>query len=331
MLSKLLCLTTHAPPVQYAIYEIQNHIAQIKSKSLLPIVEQILTNIIPYNILQNNNFANLFQIKYIETVGLKNLPNSFIHNAILIAPGSCHAHHTYPGGLIVHTALNLRAIKRLQKAFRISKKEYDTLVAAHVIHDLLKAGLLPWRRGGTPVVEPRLFGTGAHHILILACLLLLEAPDALLKAVASIHAHPYNEPDKVKRFLIAGACLAGLSGTAIKSLVRKIAPTTRLDMLAYLGEKLWWEYSVAAERVARNFMHRAAENGELGEDWPPVDRPSHRWAQNYVLTMLTEINFIQYFKRSEKKAIQRIHQVKKDLYALKLWPIDDNNYLDLQT
>lgn len=323
-------LTTNAQPLQQAALGIQTRIAKMQCEELVLIMDHFLTDL-PPSTLQNYILTMPSQQACFSTGAAhvdRLVPNAMqnvkipIHKAILVAPGSSYNHHTYPGGLIIHTVLNLRAVDRFKKLYRLSGPEYETLIAAHIVHDLLKAHLLVWRRDGLPVAEPRLSGTGAHHVLCLAYLLLLGAPPRLLKAVASIHAHPRNEPGRVMEFLSAGAQLIGIPPTEFSPLMTERPREMRLEMLAYLGERYWWEYSIVAERAARAFMFESVKKGRLSSDWPPPNLPEHRWAQNFMLAMLTEINIFQYLRRGQNRALQRLKDAENHLRRLGLWPVD---------
>lgn len=330
MVSKLLRLVKNAPPIQQAVLEIQRYIAQLRCEKLSSIVEDLLTDTSLPNILENlkltiplrySKFDNAAANERHLLLAPRQDIEKPLRKAILIAPGSCRNHHIYPGGLIIHTVLNLWAIDRLKKIYRLSRLEYETLITAHIVHDLFKGDLLIWRRDGLPLAEPRISGTGAHHVLCLAYLFLLKAPRQLLRTVASIHTHPYNEPNKAAEFLVAGARLVGLSQAEATAMMAELLHRSRLDMIAYLGERFWWEYSIFAEHVAREFMFKAVKTGRLGADWPPPNVPEHRWAQNFILTILTEYNFFRYLKKSKNKTLQRLRDAEKTLRELGLWPV----------
>jgi hypothetical protein len=111
------------------------------------------------------------------------------------APGGpCEdGHHGYPGGLAVHTWVNLQHARALADIYRKTydrTPDDDTLVAAAIWHDSLKASTLPWKENGSCGPEPRIAGTAAHHILGLASGYLRHLPADLLLVIASAHLAP---------------------------------------------------------------------------------------------------------------------------------------------
>src|SRR5579884_4024747 len=119
----------------------------------------------------------------------------------------------YPGGLVLHTALNLQAALAIRAAIGAAGAAtvaLDDIIEAQVLHDVMKAHLLRWRPDGHPSTEPRVATTWLHHILILAEGLLRRFPARALLAIASVHADPSVDPRKVAGFLHAAALVAGL-------------------------------------------------------------------------------------------------------------------------
>lgn len=111
------------------------------------------------------------------------------------APGGpCEdGHHGYPGGLAVHTWANLQHARALADIYRRTydlTPSDDTLVAAAIWHDSLKAATLPWKDDGSCGPEPKIAGTAAHHILGLASGYLRHLPSELLLVIASAHLPP---------------------------------------------------------------------------------------------------------------------------------------------
>ncbi len=111
------------------------------------------------------------------------------------APGGpCEdGHHGYPGGLPVHTWVNLQHARALADIYRKTydlTPDDDTLVAAAIWHDSLKAATLPWRENGSCGPELKIAGTPAHHVLGLASGYLRHLPTDLLYVIASAHLPP---------------------------------------------------------------------------------------------------------------------------------------------
>ncbi|THB65046.1 MAG: metal-dependent phosphohydrolase, partial [Desulfovibrio sp.] len=90
----------------------------------------------------------------------------------LSAPGSGYtSHHSYPGGVVTHTALNLRVSLALYEGYRDIYDyllDRDVVIASQVLHDLHKAWVFQWGEDGASRTELKLAGTGEHHSLSVA-------------------------------------------------------------------------------------------------------------------------------------------------------------------
>jgi hypothetical protein len=121
-------------------------------------------------------------------------------------------HHAYPGGLSVHAWADVLHARGLAAAYRQVygvKLRDDWLVAAALWHDALKAATLPWRDDATCGPEPRIAGTGAHHVLGLAAAIVRRLPEGIVVTIASAHAPVFEAGAKqVCGFLRAASIIA---------------------------------------------------------------------------------------------------------------------------
>jgi hypothetical protein len=134
--------------------------------------------------------------------------------AFISAPGSSYdSHHSYPGGLAVHTAINLSIASGIYNiyddVFRY-KMDYDAILAAEALHDIAKPWVFQWLNDGTSLPEFQIAGTGAHHILSLAETIYRGFPTHVIVAQACAHNHPGTKADEaeVARWLMAAAIIA---------------------------------------------------------------------------------------------------------------------------
>jgi len=137
-------------------------------------------------------------------------PQSF-----LAAPGGgTGGHHSYPGGLAEHTAFNLQSALDLEANYRqrygITDLDHDLVIAAPILHDLMKAWCLQWKADGTELDQATIANTASHHIFILAEALHRGLSAELVVAVAAAHDPPHLAEEKVAGFLRAAAILAGV-------------------------------------------------------------------------------------------------------------------------
>ncbi|MBZ5537576.1 MAG: metal-dependent phosphohydrolase [Acidobacteriia bacterium] len=131
-----------------------------------------------------------------------------------VAPGgSFEGHHSYPGGLVIHEAFNLRSALSLAANYRAQYPgmilNNDYVIAAPIWHDAMKALVFQWKSDGSELPELVIAGTGAHHILGIAEALHRRLPPALVVAIAAAHGTPGFEPSgKIVDWLEAAALLA---------------------------------------------------------------------------------------------------------------------------
>jgi hypothetical protein len=133
-----------------------------------------------------------------------------------VAPGSGYqSHHSYPGGLATHTALNLRVSLALYEGYKGVYGygfDRDVVIASQTLHDLLKPWVFQWGDSGESRTEKPMAGTGEHHPLSIAESIVRQLPPAVCVAQACAHDHPGTPDDEAKavKYLRAAAILAGV-------------------------------------------------------------------------------------------------------------------------
>jgi hypothetical protein len=147
--------------------------------------------------------------------------------SFLAAPGSYYnsatasaGHHSYPGGLAVHTAFNLRAALSMAINYRANYQNHpplnqfqidrDLIIAGVALHDVMKTLVFQWNEDGAEFSEEQIANTGAHHILGLAEQFARGLPPAVIIATASAHnpPRPGELRKKVVNYLRAAAIIA---------------------------------------------------------------------------------------------------------------------------
>ncbi|MDR3565656.1 MAG: twin-arginine translocation signal domain-containing protein [Negativicutes bacterium] len=118
------------------------------------------------------------------------------------APGSGYmSHHSYPGGLATHVAVNVKASLGFYEAYadvygyHLNK---DIVIAAQTLHDLNKPWVFQWREDASSLPEQTIAGTGAHHILSIAEAVYRDLPAELTVAMACAHNHPGTPEDEAQ-------------------------------------------------------------------------------------------------------------------------------------
>ncbi len=136
--------------------------------------------------------------------------------AFFSAPGSGYAsHHAYPGGVVTHTALNVKMSLALAKHYQEVYGyvlDADVVIASQVLHDILKNWVFPWQADGTLRVEGKIAGTGEHHIYSVAESMFQGLPAEICVAQACAHDHPgkAETEEAVVGWLRAAAILIGV-------------------------------------------------------------------------------------------------------------------------
>ena len=165
------------------------------------------------------------------------------------APGSGYgSHHSYPGGLVTHTAVNVEITKQILKTYsNIMNYEYgyDITMAGQLLHDLAKPWVFQWQKDGSCLTEYTIAGTGAHHNFSVAESIYRGMPKDEIVAQACAHDHPGSRADEeqVVNWIKAASILAGVDpvregllnedGTALPT------PHKQAGYIVHLGDHDW--------------------------------------------------------------------------------------------
>lgn len=165
------------------------------------------------------------------------------------APGSGYAsHHSYPGGLATHVAVNVKAALGFFQAYKDiygTAMNRDVVIAAQTLHDLHKPWVFQWQKNGAARTEYTIAGTGSHHILSLAELIHRHFPVDVIIAQACAHNHPGTNDDEreVVNWLNAAAILANQDAVALGLLAAdgQTLPLPRHieGFITHLGDHDW--------------------------------------------------------------------------------------------
>lgn len=165
------------------------------------------------------------------------------------APGSGYgSHHSYPGGLATHVAVNVKAALGFYNAYKEVSGlpvDRDIIIAAQTLHDLHKPWVFQWQKDGSARTEYPIAGTGSHHVLSLAELIHRRFPAEVIIAQACAHNHPGTAADEqeVIHWLKAAAILAGQDAVSLGLLARdgQTLPLPRRTegFITHLGDHDW--------------------------------------------------------------------------------------------
>lgn len=229
------------------------------------------------------------------------------------APGSGYAsHHAYPGGLAVHTALNVRSSLGLYSGYYDTygfKLNRDTVLAAQLLHDLHKPWVFQWREDASSLPEYPIAGTGAHHILGIAESIYRGLPAEVAVAQASAHDNAGTPTDEARLvgYIKAAAMIAGkdpaeagllAAGGATVALPRQIEA-----FVTYLGDHDWI-ISVPAAKWVIGLLEvlAVADYGMKAADLKAGRFNSFR---NYVFSQATMIGLYQTYAVGGQEGLRK--------------------------
>ncbi|MCG8565027.1 MAG: hypothetical protein MI747_08085 [Desulfobacterales bacterium] len=232
----------------------------------------------------------------------------------LAGPGSGYSsHHSYPGGLITHTAANVRLSLSLYEHY-ITVYDFaldrDVILASQILHDLHKPWVFQWSaRTGESRTEMKLAGTGEHHIYGVAESLVRGLPAGVCTAQACAHQHPGWEKDEAKpvKWLKAAAVLtgkdpvkAGLLAPGEQTLPQ---PRGMENFVTHLGDHDWVLSVPAAKWLIPVMAEIAGENyGMSGAD---LSGRKFNQFRNYVFAQASIMNLYHLYTARGKDGLAR--------------------------
>lgn len=165
------------------------------------------------------------------------------------APGSGYnSHHSYPGGLVTHTATNLCIASAICSTYQDVfgyQVDRDVVIASEALHDLHKPWVFQWSEDGSCLAELPIAGTGAHHILSIAESIYRSLPADVIVAQACAHNHPGSEKDEadVVGWIKAASIIAGKDPIALGLLSNDgctlPTPHKQEGYITHLGDHDW--------------------------------------------------------------------------------------------
>lgn len=217
------------------------------------------------------------------------------------ASGSTYdSHHAYPGGLVVHTALNVQSSLGLCQGYHDTYGvllDRDVVLAAQLLHDLHKPWVLQWREDGASLPEYQIAGTGAHHVLSLAEAIYRGLPAEVVIAQASAHDNAGTPADEARLvgYIKAASIIAGkdpvaagllAAGGVTLALPRRIEP-----FVTYLGDHDWI-FSVPAARWTIGLLEVLAV-ADYGLKAADLKNGRFNSFRNYIFSQATMIGLYQ--------------------------------------
>jgi len=220
--------------------------------------------------------------------------------SFLAAPGgTLDSHHAYPGGLAEHTAFNLQLALDLladyAARYHLRGLDRDQVVAAVVLHDVLKPWCLQWKADGTVTVEPSIGGTWSHHIFAIAEALHRGLPPEFVVSLASAHESPGLAPDRVVAFLRAAAILAGVDPVE-RGILRKTDQGFALARLPSIEASIHhlsdhdYVVTIPADKAIAGALHALMVASPQGK---ALDAAELRWQAHRIQTQVSGLVLYQ--------------------------------------
>jgi hypothetical protein len=241
--------------------------------------------------------------------GLSQPPQPFVS-----APGSGYmSHHAYPGGLPVHTALNVHSSLGLYKGYYDTygfKLNRDVVLAAQLLHDLHKPWVFQWRENAASLPEYTIAGTGAHHILGIAESIYRSLPAEVVVAQASAHDNAGTPADEARLvgYIRAAAIIAGQDPIACGLLAadgNTVALPRRVEaFVTYLGDHDWI-FSVPAAKWVISLLEEVAV-ADYGMQAGDLKSKRFNSFRNYVFSQATMIGLYQTYATGGRDGLRAV-------------------------
>jgi hypothetical protein len=309
---------------------IQRQAASIKNPKLRKAVQDIIANPAPklmsavsgrkkevYRELEKNGW--LKGVSY-DSFLPENGSSKKANQPFYTAPGSGYtSHHSYPGGLATHTALNVEMSLALYDnydkiyGFNLDR---DVIVAAQILHDLHKPWVFQWQKDGSSRNENKLAGTGEHHVLGVAESIVRGLPAEVCVAQACAHNHPGFSKDEEGpvRWLKAAAIIADVDPVKFGLLAAdgKTLPLQRSmeAFVTHLGDHDWVLTVPAAKWLIPAMEEIAMQDYGLNK----ADLKSAKFYafRNTVFSQATIMTLYHLMQKDGKEALRKqVHAIVK--------------------
>jgi hypothetical protein len=231
--------------------------------------------------------------------------------AFVAAPGSGYqSHHSYPGGLITHTALNVKVSLALWQGYREIDDlalDRDVVIASQVLHDLHKPWVFQWRENAESRAEKPLAGTGEHHLFSIAESYYRGLPPEICVAQACAHQHPGTpqEEAEVVGWIKAVSILLGVNpveknllGPTMNTLPE---PRSIENFVCHLGDHDW-VISVPSAQWMIPILKTVAKE-EYGMSEQDLAGKKFNAFRNYVFSQKTIMGLYQIYTSRGKRAL----------------------------
>lgn len=231
----------------------------------------------------------------------------------LSAPGSGYqSHHSYPGGVVTHTAANVRLSLAFyddyQKTYGFDL-DRDVVIASQALHDLHKPWVFQWSADGESRTEHPIADTGQHHPLSVAESIHRGLPAEVCVAQACAHNHPgFAKDEQGPVNWIKAACVLVGKDPAKADLLADGGQTLPLPrrmegFICHLGDHDWVLTVPAAKWMIPVLGEMAMESYGLSE----ADLKGRKFnaLRNYVFSQAPIMALYNEYSVSGKTALEK--------------------------
>lgn len=232
--------------------------------------------------------------------------------AFYTAPGSGYtSHHAYPGGLVTHTALNVKMAVDMCKNYRDTYNmnvDKDVVIAAQILHDLHKPWVFQWEKNNASRQEQVLAGTGEHHVLSLAESIHRGLPAEVIIAQAGAHIHPgtAETESEMVNWLKAAALIVGKDPVSLGLVDKsgKTLPQPR-GVEAFITHVADHDYvlSVPSVKWLLPIMEKVAQEdyGIKGND---LESKIYNNLRNYIFAQVTAMTLYHHYTQFGEEGVR---------------------------
>lgn len=227
------------------------------------------------------------------------------------APGSGYqSHHAYPGGVVTHTALNLRVALAIYQNYQdiySTTLDRDVVIASQILHDIHKGWVFQWGGDGSSRTELKLAGTGEHHVYSIAESLARGLPVEICVAQACAHNHPGTSKDEaeVVNWIQAAAILQGVDPVA-KGLLAGDGKTLPLPrrmegFVCHLGDHDYVLSVPVVQWLLPEMQAIAREKYQMSDE--DLRGKKFNAFRNYAFSQATAMNLYHHYSIAGKKGL----------------------------
>jgi hypothetical protein len=316
-------MAEHSELVMDSWKYILDNVATIKNPEIRSAVQGILRNPAPTlmsDLMDKKNRKEVYN-QLLSAGFIKNIPfEKFLPatdnpyrspHPFIAAPGSGYnSHHSYPGGLVTHTALNTLVSLSIYQGYKGIYRyalERDVVIASQVLHDLHKPWVFQWGSSGESRTEFKIGNTGEHHPLSVAESIVRGLPSDICVAQACAHNHPgWPKDEEGPVGWIKAACiLIGLDPVK-KNLLAPGQKTLSLprrmeNFVCHLGDHDWVLTVPAAKWIIPIMEEIALE--KYGMNKADLGTRKFNQFRNYVFSQASILALYEIYSNRGKDAL----------------------------